>query len=120
MSKWINVTNAKDIALGQMKRFDVEGNEVLIANVHGNFYAVRDRCGHQKAPLSMGKLDGTHVTCPLHGAAFDLTNGKNISGLNLGTPPGADKLSKEMVDMFARTMEIISKVKIEPLTTYQV
>ena len=53
---------------------------VSIFNVDGKFYAVDDRCPHRGAPLSEGVITGTTVTCPWHGAKFDVTNGKLVSG----------------------------------------
>jgi nitrite reductase/ring-hydroxylating ferredoxin subunit len=62
-----------------MKHVEVDGKEVLIANVSGKFYAISDRCRHMNALLSMGNLTGNIVTCHFHGAKFDVTNGKKLS-----------------------------------------
>ena len=53
---------------------------VLLANVAGIFYALSDVCGHQRAPLSRGRLVGHEVECPLHFARFDVCTGKLLSG----------------------------------------
>jgi nitrite reductase/ring-hydroxylating ferredoxin subunit len=37
-----------------------------------------DRCGHMNALLSMGNLTGNIVTCPFHGAKFDVSSGKKL------------------------------------------
>ena len=55
----------------------------------------------------------------MHGALFDITTGQNLEGIKLAAPKGIE-LPKEMMEMFARTMEIVSKVKIDPLTIYKV
>ncbi len=49
----------------------------------------RGRCPHLRGRLWLGKLDGTVVTCPVHGSRFDLTDGHVVrwttwSGLVLG------------------------------------
>ena len=44
------------------------------------FYAVSDTCGHNRAPLSRGKLDGCIVECPLHFAQYDVRTGKLVDG----------------------------------------
>jgi nitrite reductase/ring-hydroxylating ferredoxin subunit len=102
-----------------MKHVEVNDREISVANVDGKFYAIDDRCGHQKVPLSMGTLDGRRITCPLHAAVFDITTGENLEGVKLAAPQGVE-LPKEVVDMFSKTMEIIVKVKIEPLKKYPV
>ena len=58
----------------------VDRERVLLANVEGVFYAVRDACGHRRAPLSKGTLDGHVIECPLHFATFDARTGKLLSG----------------------------------------
>jgi len=65
----------------------------------------------------MGRLNGRKITCPLHRAAFDITTGQNLEGLKLANPQEMG-LPKEMIEMFKRTMEIVVKVKIDPLKMY--
>ena len=84
-------------------------------------YATQDDCGHQRASLSRGTLEGAIVTCPLHRAKFDVTTGRNVAGINFGMPPDlVAKLPPEMVAMFQKTGEIISDIQILPLKTYKV
>ena len=61
---------------GEPKRVRVEGTDVLVAMVNGNFYAIGDECTHRGCSLSEGTLEGTIVTCSCHGSKFDITNGK--------------------------------------------
>jgi nitrite reductase/ring-hydroxylating ferredoxin subunit len=82
----IDITSVRDIPDGKMKHFEANGREIMIANTDGNYYAVSDRCGHSNASLSMGSLNGKVVTCPLHGAQFDVTTGKKVSDFNLALP----------------------------------
>jgi glycine betaine catabolism B len=76
----VKVAQTIDIPKGKMMHVEVDGNEILIANVEGKFYAVGDRCPHLNAKLSDGKLTKTIVTCPRHFSSFDVTTGKIISG----------------------------------------
>ena len=48
---------------------------VAVFNVAGSFCATQDKCTHRQGPLSAGKLDGSTVTCPLHGAQFNVCTG---------------------------------------------
>ena len=61
-----------------MKCVAVDRVRVLLANVDGIFYAIGDMCGHRRAPLSAGELDGYLVECPLHYAIFDVRTGKFV------------------------------------------
>ena len=75
-----------DIPVGTMKHVEVEGIELLIANVEGKFYAVGDRCPHLHANVSEGTLNKTIVTCPRHLSTFDVTTGRVISGTRSNLP----------------------------------
>jgi nitrite reductase/ring-hydroxylating ferredoxin subunit len=77
---FVAVAKASELAAGQMKWVAVERARVLLANVAGVFYAVSDTCGHNRAPLSRGKLDGCIVECPLHFAQYDVRTGKLVDG----------------------------------------
>ena len=74
------VGNAKDVAEGAMRVFDVAGTKVNIASAGGNLYAFDDTCTHKGCSLANGKLDGTTVTCPCHGSQFDVTSGAVLRG----------------------------------------
>jgi 3-phenylpropionate/trans-cinnamate dioxygenase ferredoxin subunit len=78
--EFIPVAKTADLAPGRMKWVAVAGERVLLANVDGTFYAIADVCGHKRAPLSRGRLDGHIVECPLHFARYDLRTGKLIDG----------------------------------------
>jgi 3-phenylpropionate/trans-cinnamate dioxygenase ferredoxin subunit len=69
------IARTSDIPPGSAKPFPVDGIEVLICNVEGSFYAIEDVCTHDGAPLDQGHLDGACITCPRHGATFDVRSG---------------------------------------------
>ncbi len=77
---FVPVTAASELSPGAMKFVVIDRERVLIANVDGAFYAIRDTCGHAGAPLSTGTLMGFVVECPLHFACFDVRTGKLLSG----------------------------------------
>ena len=54
--------------------------DVAVFNVDGRFCATQDKCTHREGPLSEGTLDGSTVTCPYHGAQFDVTTGSVLRG----------------------------------------
>ncbi|MGH8059019.1 MAG: non-heme iron oxygenase ferredoxin subunit [Candidatus Entotheonellia bacterium] len=80
MADFIPVANVRDLPPGTMRWVAVERERVLLANVDGRIFALRDACGHQRAPLSKGRLDGHSVECPLHFAQFDVRTGKLLNG----------------------------------------
>ena len=82
----VRVAKTFDVPEGKMKHVEVNGLELLIANVKGKFYAVGDRCPHLNAKVSEGTLDKTIVTCPRHLSKFDVTTGRVISGTRSSLP----------------------------------
>lgn len=76
---YIKVATLSEIAPGTMKSFKVSGTDVLVANIDGALHAIGNSCPHAHFSLAKGKLNGCVVTCPMHKADFDVTNGKNLS-----------------------------------------
>ena len=81
MGTFHKVTQTKNLAPGQGMAVEVAGNRIALFNVDGTFYAIGDTCTHRGGPLSEGSLEGSTVTCPWHGANYDIRTGKNL------TPP---------------------------------
>ncbi|MFZ5535825.1 MAG: Rieske (2Fe-2S) protein [Patescibacteria group bacterium] len=70
------VCKVTDLAPGSMKTFTVNGKQIALANVDGEFFAVDDRCSHEQCSLgSEGALDGNVIVCGCHGGMFDVTTG---------------------------------------------
>jgi 3-phenylpropionate/trans-cinnamate dioxygenase ferredoxin subunit len=73
------VANVADVAPGTTKRVVIDGQEILICNVDGSFFAIEDVCTHDGAPLDQGDLDGNCIVCPRHGAMFDVRTGDALT-----------------------------------------
>lgn len=54
--------------------------DVTVFHVPHGFCATQSRCTHRQGPLSEGKLDGETVTCPWHGAQFNVCTGAVLRG----------------------------------------
>jgi 3-phenylpropionate/trans-cinnamate dioxygenase ferredoxin component len=80
MAEFVSVGKVSDLQPGQMRWVAVDRERVLLVNVEGAYYALKDQCGHQWAPLSRGKLQGHVVECPLHFACFDVRTGRLLGG----------------------------------------
>ena len=88
------VGTVAELPPGSRKIVDVEGRSIGVFNVNGTFYALRNTCPHQAAPLCRGSVkgmttspgpgqyeyvrEGEILRCPWHGWEFDLTNGRSI------------------------------------------
>jgi nitrite reductase/ring-hydroxylating ferredoxin subunit len=120
-SGWLEVANVDEIPLGAMKHVEVNNREIAIANVNGKFYAIDERCGHANARLSSGGLRGNVVTCPLHGAQFDVTTGRKLAEPRLGGPiPDMDKLPQSFLKRIEHSAKIIAEIKTYDQRTYEI
>jgi 3-phenylpropionate/trans-cinnamate dioxygenase ferredoxin subunit len=66
-----------NLALGAAERRQVEGRDVIVARGQdGAYYAVAAMCSHATLPLEGGRVRGTSIVCPHHGARFCLKTGR--------------------------------------------
>jgi nitrite reductase/ring-hydroxylating ferredoxin subunit len=70
-----------ELAEGTMKAVELDGEDVVVANVGGRCYAFGGVCTHDGGPLAEGELEGDKVTCPWHFTEFDVKTGEVIDGL---------------------------------------
>jgi len=88
------VCRVEELPPGQRKIIEVDNKSIGVFNIGGQFYALRNVCPHQFAPLCEGRITGTRlpsevgeykwgmdgqiIRCPWHGWEFDITTGKSI------------------------------------------
>ena len=77
MDGFVKVVNASDLRPGQGTVVSVNGEDVALFNVDGEFHAISNTCPHRGGPLGEGILDGNIVTCPMHGWRFNVKTGQN-------------------------------------------
>jgi 3-phenylpropionate/trans-cinnamate dioxygenase ferredoxin component len=80
MADFIKVAKVDDLAEGATLALEADGELVCLAKVEGCIYAFTDNCTHISGPLNQGELEGTMLTCPWHGAQFDVRTGKVLRG----------------------------------------
>ncbi len=75
MADFTKVASLADLPPGKSACVVFASEKVALFNVGGTVYAVSETCTHRGGPLSQGEVEGTSVTCPWHGASFDLQTG---------------------------------------------
>lgn len=71
------VANTGDIPEGESRVFPLGEHGVVICKQDGQFFSVENMCSHARSPLQEGPLAKEfQILCPLHGARFDVRNGK--------------------------------------------
>ena len=89
-----------DVAAGQMHTVTAGGREVVICRTKEGIYALDNICTHAYARLSEGRLRGTRLICPLHGAAFDVRDGRVLGA------PASRPLATHAVNVVDDRIEI--------------
>jgi len=78
-AKTYTIGKTTDIKVGSAKSYLVAGVSVLVTQPKkGVFKAFKGVCTHQGGSLS--SVSGKNIVCPLHGATFDSTSGKQTGG----------------------------------------
>ena len=74
----IFVCKTAHLNIGQMKKISVDGKDIVVANIDGDYFAINDTCTHAGASLSEGKIEDATIICDWHGAQFECRSGKLI------------------------------------------
>ena len=100
MPSFVTVATTDELAPGTAKQVQVDGKTVAVFNLAGAYYAIDDTCTHRGGPLSEGTLEGEQVTCPWHGAVFDITSGEVVG------PPARMGVGRYTVRVQGKNIEV--------------
>ncbi|OVE78425.1 hypothetical protein BVX98_00245 [bacterium F11] len=74
-NNFIKIGAVDDFPKNRTTQVKVGEINICVANWNDKYSAFEDTCSHAAAPLSECPVEEGQVTCPLHGAKFDVTNG---------------------------------------------
>ena len=97
MENFQRVFAVDELPQNKNRAVDVAGTNVLVCNAGGEFYAVKNLCTHQASPLEGGRIRNCYISCPLHGARFNLKDGSTVGQL---TQVPLDTFPVRIVDGF--------------------
>jgi 3-phenylpropionate/trans-cinnamate dioxygenase ferredoxin component len=80
VSDFIKVAELNDLDDGELMAVEIDDEPVCLVKVDGSIYAFTDNCTHISGPLNEGELDGEVLTCPWHGAQFNVCTGRVLRG----------------------------------------
>lgn len=64
------------LPVGSMRACTIDGQELVVCHTKEGLHALANTCTHAYARLSDGRLRGRRLVCPLHGASFDVHDGR--------------------------------------------
>lgn len=78
--EFIPVASADEIPPGTRLFVEIDAEAIVIFNIGGKYFAIGDVCSHDGGPLGDGTLESKfEVSCPRHGAHFDVRTGKALT-----------------------------------------
>jgi nitrite reductase/ring-hydroxylating ferredoxin subunit len=83
----IDIAGAADVVEGKTRAAAAGKLSVVLTRLKGKVYAFENKCPHLGLPLAKGKIDGSAIQCPWHGARFDMCSGENLQWCS-GIPGG--------------------------------
>ena len=100
MAQFETVMKLAELPLGSMRACTVAGREIVICHTREGVFALDNICTHAHARLSEGRLRSTRLVCPLHGASFDIRDGRVLG------PPAEVALPTHMVRVVEDAIEV--------------
>lgn len=100
MARFVKVVTTDELKAGETKLVEIDDRRVALFNLDGTYYALEDTCPHQGGPLSEGFVEEGIVTCPWHGAEFDVKTGEVMS------PPARMGVARYNVRVQGKDIEI--------------
>jgi 3-phenylpropionate/trans-cinnamate dioxygenase ferredoxin subunit len=75
MPQWERIAGTDELAEGARKSVIIDETPALLLRIQGVYYCIEDVCTHDGQPLTEGPVAEGQITCPRHGARFDLKTG---------------------------------------------
>lgn len=94
------VATTGEIAPETAKVIEVNGRSILVCHSDGRFFAVENLCSHAQEPLACGRLKRGWLSCPAHGARFDLETGEPLN------PPATEPIATFAVRLIGDVIEV--------------
>jgi 3-phenylpropionate/trans-cinnamate dioxygenase ferredoxin component len=97
---FVAVAKLADVPAGQILKVELAGQAVLLCNSLDRIFAIAATCSHADEPLECGRMRNGWISCPAHGARFDLETGKAMN------PPAKDPIRVFPVRIVGDRVEI--------------
>ena len=100
MAQFETALKLAELPLGSMRACVIGAREILLCHTREGLFALDNICTHAHARLCEGRLRATRLVCPLHGASFDIRDGRVLG------PPALVALSTHAVRLVDGVIEV--------------
>ena len=76
--EFLEIAPTSELPEGERLFIEIGGKPIVIFKIAGQFFSIADVCSHDDGPVGEGLLEGYNITCPRHGAQFDIRTGKVV------------------------------------------
>lgn len=94
------VLKVSEVPPGTKKAVEVAGKSILICHSNDRFYAVSNICSHAQEKLECGRMSRGWISCPTHGARFELASGRAMN------PPAKQPIATFEIRLVEEWIEI--------------
>lgn len=101
-----------DLPEGHMSACRVGERDILLCHTREGVFALDNVCTHAYARMSEGRLRGSRLVCPLHGACFDVRDGRVLA------PPAQQPLATHVLRLVAGMIEVAIDPAAPPPADY--
>ncbi len=77
--KFVAAAKLEEVPAGSKLLVELDGTEVIVCNTRDKLFAVRNLCSHAYEKLDCGRMKNGWISCPVHGARFDLETGQAMN-----------------------------------------
>ena len=74
--EFLEIAPANELPPGERLFVEIGGKPLVIFNIAGELFSIADVCSHDDGPVGEGEIEGYSITCPRHGAQFDVRTGQ--------------------------------------------
>lgn len=97
---FVAAAKLEDVPPGTKIVVELNGISVILCNTKDRIFAVRNLCSHAYETLECGRMRNGWISCPVHGARFDLETGAPIN------PPATVPIETYEVRIEGETIEV--------------
>jgi len=102
----IKVATTAETSSEKVLKTKANGQSILVAKVGSQHCAIANKCPHLGLSLAKGKLENGVITCPFHGAKFDMATGKNVQWVNSVAGISVSGFAQKMLAMGKESTDI--------------
>lgn len=76
--EFVEIAPVSELPNGERLFLEIGEKAIVIFNIADQLFAIGDVCSHDDGPVGEGDIEGYNITCPRHGAEFDIRTGKAV------------------------------------------